>query len=258
MVLVFSAAPSLARLHRPRFLVSSFLLLLALALPAAVAASDHPQVSPAYPPGHPPALELHAYSFRYQVAREALPLVYPLLTARGTVELQPESNTLVIRDQPDALRRIMSVLAAFDHPPRAIRLKLQMIEAGPRGVSPPSSHALPPALRRQLHELLRFDAYRVVAEAILHTREGESVSYDLGPAYRVRFRLGTAIRQRLKLRGFTIEREVEGSAKKSPPLVHADLNLWLSEPLILGLTRDESSRHALMVVVDGRLERERQ
>jgi len=245
-------------LHYPRLLISGSLLLLALALPAVAAATDHPQVSPAYPPGHPPPLELHAYSFRYQAAREALPFVYPLLTVRGTVELQPESNTLIIRDGPAALRRIMSVLMAFDHPPRAIRLKLQMIEAGPRGVSPPASHALAPALMRQLHELLRFDAYRVVAQATLHTREGESVSYDLGPTYRVRFRLGTAIRQRLKLKGFTIERGVEASAKKSPPLVHADLNLWLSEPLILGLTRDESSKHALMVVVDGRLEREKQ
>ncbi len=129
-----------------------------------------------------------------------------------------------------------------------------MIEAGPRGLPTAMSPALAPALMRQLHELLRFDAYRVLAQATLHTREGESVSYDLGPVYRVRFRLGTAIRQRLKLRGFTIERGARRNGKESKPLVHADLNLWLSEPLILGLTRDEASKHALMVVVNGTLE----
>ncbi|HKI85091.1 MAG TPA: hypothetical protein VKA63_12235 [Candidatus Krumholzibacteria bacterium] len=231
-------------------MVAAFLIV----VPCTEGATNHAQVSPVSPPGKGGALSLQAYTFRYQVAREALPLVYPLLSVHGTVELQPEANTLVVRDQPGALRRILSVLSAFDHPPRPVRLELQMIEAGPHGVSPPASRALDPKLVRQLHELLRFDSYRVVAQTTLHTREGESVSYDLGPLYRVHFRLGAAIEKRLKLKGFTIARGAKKKGAKLRPLVHADLNLWLSEPLILGLTQDESSKHALMVVVKGQLE----
>lgn len=258
MILVSRAALSAAQLRRSGLLASGSLLVLMLAFPVAGTAAEHSRATAKPPSGNRTPLELSAYSFSYQKAREALPLVYPLLSARGTVELQPESNTLVIRDEAAAIRRIIPILTAFDHPPRPILLELQMIEAGPRGGVPPTARALAPEIKRQLHELLRFDVYRVIAAATLHTREGERVSYDLGPVYRVRFRLGTAIRRRLKLEGFTIQRRSGKRGVKHPPLVHADLNLWLSEPLILGLTRDESSMHALMVVVKGRLEREEQ
>lgn len=257
MLLAPRAAPPPARLRRLALLAANLIVAFSVIVPVTEGATNQSGPSPASLPHRGVALALQAYSFQYQEAREALPLVYPLLSARGTVELQPESNTLVIRDQPGAIRRIVRVLSAFDHPPRPVRLELKMIEAGPRGVSPPASSTLDPKLIHQLHELLRFDTYRVVAQATLQTREGEIVRYDLGSIYRVRFRLGTAIQQRLKLKGFTIERGAKPAAAKSPPLIHADLNLWLSEPLVLGLTRDESSKHALMVVVRGQLEEQR-
>src|SRR3954465_11411347 len=64
---------------------------------------------------------LQAYTLRHQRASEAVALVYPLLSRKGTVELQPGGNTLVIRDVPAALNRIAPVLRNFDHAPRLMR-----------------------------------------------------------------------------------------------------------------------------------------
>ena len=52
-------------------------------------------------------LVLHAFTLKHQRASDAIPLVHPLLSERGTVELQPGDNTLVIRDSPGALARIL-------------------------------------------------------------------------------------------------------------------------------------------------------
>ncbi|HXT21441.1 MAG TPA: secretin N-terminal domain-containing protein, partial [Thermoanaerobaculia bacterium] len=50
---------------------------------------------------------LHVYTLRHQTAGDALGLIRPLLSPRGTVELRPGANTLVLRDTPLALSRIL-------------------------------------------------------------------------------------------------------------------------------------------------------
>src|ERR1044071_5002475 len=61
-------------------------------------------------------LVLHAFTLRHRAATEAFQLVVPMLTRRGTVELQPATNTLVIRDTPAALGQIIPALRRYDRP----------------------------------------------------------------------------------------------------------------------------------------------
>src|SRR4051794_2273006 len=70
------------------------LLCAALLAPALVAQA--PQQPPAQKDSGD--LVLHAYTMRYRQASDAVSMVFPLLSQRGTVELQPATNTLVIRD----------------------------------------------------------------------------------------------------------------------------------------------------------------
>ena len=53
-----------------------------------------------------------------------LPLVQPLLSPRGTVELQPAGNTLVSATPWRRSARIVPVLRDFDHPARPLRLEV--------------------------------------------------------------------------------------------------------------------------------------
>src|SRR4028118_1131009 len=84
----------------------------------------------------PEELVLHAFALKHRPAGEALALVSPLLSDRGTVELQPRSNTLVIRDTLASLRKIVPTLRAYDHPARPPTLARYLRSPAPAPCSP--------------------------------------------------------------------------------------------------------------------------
>jgi hypothetical protein len=191
---------------------------------------------------------VRAYTFKYQRASEAVPLVYPLLSPRGTVEYQPAGNTLVIRDTQAAIHRIVPMLRSFDHPALPLRLEVFVVRASRALVSPPQRSELPEWLTKRLHDLLAYDYYEMQAQAQLGGVEGQRVVYELGPEYKVSFRFGTLLDgQRVKLSNFRISRRSEGRPESN--LIQTNLNLWLDQTMSLGLAKSEASREALMVVL---------
>lgn len=199
------------------------------------------------PAQRPEEVVLRAYTFKHQRASDAVAIVYPLLSPRGTVELQPATNTLVLRDIPSALSRIVPRLHSFDHPPRPVQLEVMIVKASRNQVSPPVKRSdLPEQLTRRLRQLLPYDIYETQAQAQLHALEGQSVSYELSNEYEVSFRLGTLLNeQRIKLSNFRITRQ----SRPGTPLIHTNLNLTVDQIMNLGLAKSEASRDALMVVL---------
>jgi hypothetical protein len=168
------------------------------------------------------ALQVHAYTLRHQPAAEALVLVHPLLTARGSVQLQAGGNTLVVRDEAAVVERIASLLREFDHPARKLAIRIQVVRAGSGGEGAP----LEPELAERLRELLRYDSYRVMAAADLEAREGEGVGYDLGEEYRIAFQLGTLMSgERLKLHDFEVTRRTGDEERRRLLRTHVNLLL---------------------------------
>ena len=207
-------------------------------------------------------IEVYAYTLKHQKADQALALIRPLLTMRGTVEVQPGSNTLVVRETPATITRIARLLAGFDHPPENLRFDIHIVRAGPKrsGISPPlpedakDAIELPEPLASQLRQVLRYDDYRVLAAAGVSSKEGEDVTYSLGQTYSVSFRAGTVMAgRRVKLEGFRIlkhtNRSNKGRQLEPRELFHATLNLWIGRPLSLVLAQDESRQEALMVAI---------
>ena len=192
---------------------------------------------------------LQAYTLRHQRASDAVALVYPLLSAKGTVELQPGGNTLVIRDVPAAHSRIVPVLRSFDHAPRLMRLEVLIVKASRNTVSPQVRHSdLPEQLTKRLRDLLAYDNFEMQAQAQLGGVEGQPVIYDLGQDYKVSFRFGTLMDdQRVKLSSFRISRKGEGRPETN--LLQTNLTLWCDQTISLGLAKSEASREALMVVL---------
>lgn len=201
-------------------------------------------------------LQVYAYTFQHKDATEALTLIRPLLSKKGTVELQPEGNTLVLRDTLAALGRILPALRAFDRPPQELRIEIMIVRAGTRPsprVGAGTEH-LPEWLEERLRSLLRWDHYALLARSEVDTREGQEVTHELGSLYGLSFRPGTLMAgDRLKLHEFRIWR-IEGSSGngaevRGESLLEATLNLWLKKPKVLGLANSESSDRALMVVL---------
>ena len=234
------------------------LLVFAAAAPLA-AGQDRGAVSP---PSDPPAtdgedddsssLAVEAYTLQHQPAGEAIELVRPLLSPRGTVELQPKGNTLVLRDSLAALARIVPVLRSFDHPARPVRLEILVVHASTTVVSPPVESTVPKALEESLRRLLRYDTFTLLAQADLLTLEGQQVVFEMGNGYAVRFQLGTLLaNRRIKLHGFRVTR---GATPAAPDeLINTNLNLFLDQTVTLALARREGSASALMVVITCRL-----
>ncbi len=232
----------------PRFRTVVLALTLAVGGVGSVAAQPAPATAAARAPE---ALRLHAFTLVHQRASEALPLVQPLLSERGTVELQSATNTLVVRDSLAALVKVTAALRAFDHPARPLAFDVQIIRAGGGGISPqpPPSRPLDPQLELRLQRLFRYQGYRLLARARLDVREGQEVVYDIAGGYRVSFKLGTlAAERRIRLSGFRIARR--GAGDQESELVHTALNLWRDQPFVLALARDEGSPSALLVVLD--------
>jgi hypothetical protein len=207
----------------------------------------------------PTAVELAAdtlvtemYTLEYRPAIGAIAEVEDLLSARGSVELQPRGNTLFIRDSSGVVRRVLARLREYDQPLRRVRLEIQIVRAG----GPPTpgmlgGPRLPAELARRLRELLRFETFILLARTGLEMIEGEQVAYEFDGDYRVEFELGglNANRQ-VRLQNFVIGR---GRAGEAPPLIHTNLNLMLERPMVLGLAQTESSERALMVVLTSHL-----
>ena len=191
-------------------------------------------------------LVLHAFTLRHRAATEAVQIVSPLLSKRGTVELQPATNTLVIRDTAAAIGQIIPILRRYDHPSRPLVLDVFIVRAVRSGVGPSLSD-LPEPLTRRLRALLPYDSFQTQAQARLSSREGEAVTYTLGGEYEVGFRFGTIVEQRVRLSSFRILRRGEG--RNGTPLIHTNLILPLEQTTSFVLARTEESREALMVLL---------
>lgn len=198
----------------------------------------------------PDEMGLHAHTFKVQSAASAIPLVQSFLSKRGSVEVQP-NNTLVIRDKMTILSRVVDELRSFDRAswPQRLRVDILLVRASKVAVSPPYQHSdLPDSLTRKLKSSVPYDIFETQARAALDSREGESISYDLGGGYQVSLRLGAALPDgRIRATKFSVIRQ---NGKAAPAkLFSAHLNLLLNQTNVLGFAKDQASREALIVVV---------
>ncbi|MEM6456157.1 MAG: hypothetical protein AAF772_13760, partial [Acidobacteriota bacterium] len=199
------------------------------------------------------------------------------------VELQPGSNTIVVRDRPEIVQQIVALLDAFDRPPRPLRFEIHILRAAqdggelaaggadaptiaapagsaPRRVTP--TMGVPSAFVDRLRGVLRYADYTLLARAALTSSEGERVTYDLGDDYRVAFRLGSVLgERRVRVEDFRITRRPPGavSANKgrrpSPEeLLRTHLNLWIGKPLAFVLSSGDDGAPALLVAISARLD----
>ena len=194
-------------------------------------------------------LVVEAMTLRYRSAAQAIELVHPLLSGRGTVELQPGGNTLVLRDVQQAIDRIVPLLREFDLPANLVTVRVQIVSAGSAVEGAQATPRLPAAMISRLQGLLRYEHYSLLAMTEFAVREGLEAAYELSNEYRVDFRLGRLLEdRRISLEGFKISRRTDGG--ELSPLIHTNLNLNLGRPTILGLANSESSDRALMVIVE--------
>lgn len=195
------------------------------------------------------AVRLMVFSLERQPVFDALTVVRPLLSVQGSVELDPNHNTIAVRDNLAALSRVATAIRAFDRENQPVRIDVSLILAETARISPlqPATGIAPDLLVR-LRQLLRFENFSLLAQSQITSREGEAVVYEMTQGYRLSFQLGSVgDGKRIRLAGFRMVRALPG--KPELELVRSVVNLGLDQPLILGLTRDEAADRALMLVL---------
>lgn len=126
-----------------------------------------------------PRLDTRTFELQYLEGHEAAQLIDPYVwgdrpDAPGTLSVV--EGAITVRETPDNLEKIATVLAEFDRAQPHVRVLFQVIEANGRSGADPAIAEVEEELRR----LFRFDGYRLAAEASIGGTEGSTIEQVVG------------------------------------------------------------------------------
>jgi hypothetical protein len=127
-----------------------------------------------------PGLVVRTFTLRHMQPDDAAKLVAPyVMSAKGGVfEAGGAVRAITVRETPQVLARIDSLLRAHDRTPRVIVLRFQLLSADDTPTRDPAVAAIDSTLRR----LFRFTGYRLLSEGSAIASEHEHFSLTLAAA----------------------------------------------------------------------------
>ena len=196
------------------------------------------------------SLSVHTYSFKYKDAEKAAAMIKLLLSAEGSMSIQPSTNALVVTDRGENLKAITRALVEFDVPPQPFRLIVRLVGASRvEGTSPRT----PDELRDIAPKLgmLRFNSLEDLGSADVAGREGDPGIVTLPSGYRADFKFGDydPASDSLKISDFHLSKQ---QSDQLTSLLKTTLNLRIGQTYIVGATKAPQSQRALMIVLVAR------
>jgi hypothetical protein len=196
------------------------------------------------------SLSVRTFSFKHKQAENAAATIKSLMSADGTMSIQPKTNTLVVTDDPENLKKIAAAISEFDSAPQPFRLSVRLISAGR---NPSAKAAQIPA---ELHEvesqltLLRYNVIDPIGAAEVAGKEGGTGLFDL-THYHADFKFGQydPASDTIAVTDFKLSR-LDGD--QLAPMMKTTLNLKLGQTVMLGVTRDAKSQRTLFIVLTAR------
>ena len=123
------------------------------------------------------ALEVRTISLDHLTGPQAAELATPYLSKEGTVFTSKEMlNAITVRDHSRNVERVRSMLSSRDASPTTVALHFQLIRATPGGEVTEGLDRIAEALG----ELLRFNGYQLMSEAVVSGTERGIVEQSLG------------------------------------------------------------------------------
>lgn len=198
-------------------------------------------------------LSVRTFQFKYKDADRAAAMIKPLLSADGSMSIQPAANSLVVTDHADNMKSVMSALADFDAPARGIRLEVRVVAAS--RVDPSAAPRVADEIRDIAPKLamLRYNAVESLGNANVEGHEGEPGSIDLPTGYRADFKFGEydPASDSIKLSDFRLSHLTGEKHDQLTQLYKASLNLKLGQTIIVGAAKPAGNR-ALMIVLSAK------
>ena len=157
---------------------------------------------------------LRVFKLRFRPAHDAASVVEPLLSAEGSVLLQPGLNAITVRDTPEVLGRVAQALASWDVAPQTYTLHVRVFMASrdPRAPGRSPTPTPIPDLGERFFQLFPYTSYDEVASFRVTAADGSRVETGAGDRYMLRFlvRGVPQVPDRVQLAGFELLRREQG------------------------------------------------
>lgn len=197
-------------------------------------------------------LSVRTFTFKYKEADKAAAIIKPLVSAEGSMSIQPSSNALQVTDRAENIRQIAKAIADFDAPAREFRLYVRLVSA--------ARVANPPKVREDLRDvaqklsMLRYNAFDNIGEANVQAKEGDPGVIDMQTGYRADFKLGEydPTTDSIKVNDFQLSKLQGAQKDQLTSLLKTTLNLGIGQTYIVGASKAPESQHALMIVLVAR------
>jgi len=194
---------------------------------------------------------VRVYVLKHKRVEEAALLIRPHLSEAASITLTQKLNAMTITDTPEKLDQIGKVLAAFDVAPRGFTFAIKLVRA--RADVPAGSIAREiGGLGTKLKSLFQFNDYALIDSAVLRGVEGGRVEYEFGGEYLLGFTIRSAGEgSELLLAPFSLSREkkTDKGILFLKPLYRASIPVTLSQTLVVGASKEEASKSALIVIL---------
>jgi hypothetical protein len=197
-------------------------------------------------------LAIRVFRLNYRRVEEAALLIRPHLSEAASIALTQRLNTMTVTDREENLKVVAKVLAEFDVPPRGFTFAVKLVRA--RADVPAGSISKEiGGVGAKLKSLFQFNDYSLIDSVMLRGIEGRRVESRLGEDFVLSFSIGPAGEgDDLLLSPFALSRMRPGGDMGRPILTRlyrASVPIALNQTLIVGASREESSKTALILIL---------
>ena len=195
---------------------------------------------------------VRVYVLKHKRVEEAALLIRPHLSESASITLTQKLNAMTVTDKPEKLDQIAKVLASFDVPPRGFTFAVKLVRARADAAAGSIAQEIG-GLGTKLKSLFQFNDYALIDSTVLRGVEGRRVDCRLGDDYALSFTIGPAAAgDDLLLTPFTLSRvrvaDQMGRVTMTP-LYRASMPITLNQTLVVGASKEEQSKTALILIV---------
>ena len=194
---------------------------------------------------------VRVFVLKQKRVEEAALLIRPHLSPSASVTLTPRLNAMTITDREENLKRVAKIIAEFDVPPRGFTFAIKLVRAR-ADVPAGSMDREIGGIGARLKSMFQFKDYSLIDSATLQAAEGHAVSWKLGEEFVVAFTIAPAgVGDELMLSPFALSRvrKTEQGRSVTLPLYRTAIPITLNQTLVLGASREESSKTALILIL---------
>jgi hypothetical protein len=194
---------------------------------------------------------VRVFVLKWKRVEEAALLIRPHLSETASVTLAQKPNAMTVTDHEENLKVVAKVLAEFDAPPRGFNFAVKLVRAR-ADVQAGSMAQEIGGLGAKLKSMFQFNDYSLIDSAVIRGTEGRPVSYRLGDDYLLTFSIGpVGTGDELLLSPISLSRlkKNEQGRMVPVPLYRASVPVALNQTLVLGASRDEASKNALILIL---------